>query len=416
MFLTLTLKNLKHMIKNNSILFLFILISQIISIIVVFAVTGMLDATTPQSEDERSEWQKSFNIKIADYSVSDADIFMITLFDKNGKCVFHGTNESEYEKINSLYKEVELYGIHDQMPVNYQTLPTYKSVKNKIKKTLDTAYNYLAYVTVSGYTDKSFFTKYNAFGGHKDFMKSYFPGLVEGEKNIEISITSGIETPFSGYNEGDTIKLNDTEYIISQINQTEQEEEYNNSINININDMDDNFIITKISILVSDDATQKQMGQLSDTIRAEFGDITGNIQDPQPEPLMEKQFNNMIYVVSFILMAVVLLNISRIYTYLLNRRKHTLSVYLICGANKFRIYLICIAEILLIMISAILCGNIIFRFILSDAISMLYPSFTGFFTADKYIMLSGIYLITGWGVMSVSIIPIIRKTAFSLSR
>lgn len=415
MFLTLILKSLKNFIKNNTVLFLFVVISQTVCIIAVFTVSGMIDAVTPVPEDERTEEQKSFQIKIADYSISDDDIFMTALFDKNGKCVYQGIDESESDKIYSRYKEGELYAIHEQMPINYRTLPKYKYVKNKLKRVLDTANGCLVYVTVSGYTDNSFFIRYEAFGGHKDFMKSYFPELAESDNHIEISVTSGINTLLSGHNEGDKIRLNDTEYIISQIRETEQEE-YNNCVRLNLNDMDDNYIISTISILVSNDATQKQMGQILDMIKTEFGDITGNIQEPQPKPLMEKQFNNMIYVISFILMAVVLVNVSRIYTYLLNRRKHTLSVYLICGANKIKIYLICIAEILLITIAAILCGNLIFRYILLDVISMLYPSFTGFFTLEIYVMLSGIYLIMGWSVMSVSIIPVIRKTAFSLSR
>lgn len=416
MFLILTFKNLKHIIKNNTVLFLFIAISQIICIMAVFTVSGMMDAVAPEPEDKRAETEKSFYIGLADWGDSENQIFKTVMFDKNGKCIYQGIDEKEIEKIYDLYKENELVVNNIQIPVNYKTLPKYKDVSNNIKKVLNSAKDYFVYIKVSGYTDSSLFTEYSAFYGDKEFMQSHYPEFALSNKHISLSITSGLETPLFGYEEGDTIKLNNTEYIVASINESAEEEAYDNSLRLNMNDMDEDFLVKNISILITDNATRDQLGQISETINSEFGSLAGDIQNPQPKPLMEKQFNNMIYVISFILMAVVLLNVSRIYTYLLNRRKHTLSVYLICGANKMNIFLICISEVLLIMITAVLFGTLLFNFVLSDLISVLYPTFKEFFTAEIYLMISGLYLMTGLVIMTLSIIPSVRKTAYGLSR
>ena len=58
MWVSLVFKNIKTFMKTKTVLFLFIVVSQIICIIAAFAVAGMVDAVTPEPEDERSDSER----------------------------------------------------------------------------------------------------------------------------------------------------------------------------------------------------------------------------------------------------------------------------------------------------------------------------------------------------------------------
>ena len=179
---------------------------------------------------------------------------------------------------------------------------------------------------------------------------------------------------------------------------------------------DDSFIVTYFRIQVDDALTGDELGHISDLIRSEFSGYTDNIQDPEPKPLIEKQFNNMIYVVSFILMAVMMLNLSRLYTYILAKRKNELTVYSLCGGSKVKIFDIYICEILLTLTVSYVIGFLLFRFAVMGMIGAVYPSFLTFFEPHICAVILGAYIIFGGIVMGLSIAPMINKSVTALRR
>ena len=70
MWIKLIFLNIGNFLKNKPVLFVFIIISQIICIISAFTVAGMMDAVTqpPDVEDDRSIWEKAFQVDFGNYN------------------------------------------------------------------------------------------------------------------------------------------------------------------------------------------------------------------------------------------------------------------------------------------------------------------------------------------------------------
>ena len=163
-------------------------------------------------------------------------------------------------------------------------------------------------------------------------------------------------------------------------------------------------------------SNRKDIAKIQKKIDEVFRDDMPKVEPPEPKPLLEKQFNNMIYVLSFIMIAVVILNISRLYTFIMSTRKKSLAVFSICGASKFTIFAMYISEIFITLLASFIMGFLIFRFGLIGIISSIYPSFLEFFTFKIYLMIFGIYMTVGLIVMTANIIPVVRKSVTDLKK
>ena len=423
MWFALVFKNLKKFIVNRPVLFCFIIISQIACIVTVLTVSGMIDAATPVPTEDRSEYNKSFHIYTADYDNYDDEMMCTKLYDiKTGELIYSGTDESEadkaIEKLGKKYNtsaESLVYSLQEELPGNYKELPKYKDVKNKLKNVLNSANGVLTYAVVSGYTDDTFRYSYSAYRANDDIMKEYFSFFGDNENDIQITKYEGLKDTFWDCSEGDKVKINNKEYIVSSVETVSQNESADTAYKMRISAMDDDFMVCSVSIL-ADNASSKQKKQIYETIQKEFSDLTNDIEEPEPEPLLEKQFNNMIYVVSFIIMAVVLLNISRLYTYILSKRKKILMISSLCGGNRIQIFVMYISEVFVTLAVSYVIGFIIFKYLLSGLIAFLYPSFESFFTADIYLLVFGVYIVLGLLIMTLNIIPMIRKSVMDLKR
>lgn len=418
MWFALVFKNLKKFIMNRPVLFCFIIISQIACIVTVLTVSGMMDAVTPVPTEDRSEYDKSFHIYLANYE--DTGVMYTKFYNTDtGELIYSGTDEREADKVIEKLKkknnDLDISQVEEELPGNYKELPKYKDVKNKLKNVLSSAKGALTYAVVSGYTDDTFRYSYSAYRANDDIMKEYFSFSGDNENDIQITKYEGLKDTFRDCSEGDKVKINNTEYTVSSVETVPYDESSDTAYKMRISDMDDDFMVCSVSIL-ADNASSKQKKQIYETIQKEFLDLTNDIKEPEPEPLLKKQFNNMIYVVSFIIMAVVFLNISRIYTYILSKRKKTLMISSLCGGNRLQMFAIYISEIFITLVVSCIIGFLIFKYLLSGLISCLYPSFESFFTADIYLLVFGVYIVFGLLIMTLNIIPMIRKSVVELKR
>lgn len=414
MWLRLIFLNIRELFRTRPVLFIFIVISQVICIIAAFTVAGMMDAVTqpPDVKDERSDWGKSFQVDLAEYPDNDDDYcFLGTIFDaKTNELVYRGTNQDEMEK----YDNPDYYGGLSSIPSNYDSLPKYGDIKKKIENILSSLGRHYVDMVMTGYTSDDMINYYSV-SGPEGFVKKNYPQLMNGGVEIQRSEPAGVIYA----SEGDKIKLDKTEYTVSSVTVIE-------SIGLKMaseptcwlltENCDDSFIVTYLRIQVDDSLTGDELGHISDMIRNEFSGYTDNIQDPEPKPLIEKQFNNMIYVVSFILMAVMMLNLSRLYTYILAKRKNALAVYSLCGGSKAKIFDIYISEILLTLTVSYVIGFLLFWFVIMNMIGAVYPSFLTFFDLRICALILGAYIIFGGIVMGLSIAPMIRKSVTALRR
>ncbi len=409
MWIKLIFLNIGNFLKNKPVLFVFIIISQIICIISAFTVAGMMDAVTqpPDAEDDRSYWEKSFQVDFTNYNI-DEEKWLATIFDKNsGKMIYRGTDKNIYSK----YEDEQNYiGYLDNLPVNLDELPKYKYVKEKIDRILKAIGSHYLSMHMTGFTPKENFFRYFSISGDE---KQYYPDL--NKNGISFSINEQFTFADIGIKEGDILKLGDTEYKINKISYNEHGNSGTEFYMLS-EDADDDFTVGFLTIQVDDTLTGDELGIISDMIQKEFQGLTTNFEEPKPKPLMEKQFNNMIYVVSFILMAVMMLNLSRLYTYILAKRKNTLCICSLCGGTKAKIFAILLTEIMLILIFSYIIGFLIFRFGIMQMIGTIYPTFLAFFDLRICTIILGSYVLFSAFVMSLCILPIIDKPVNELRK
>lgn len=417
MWAKLTLLNIRNFLKNKPVLFFFIILSQVICIIAAFTVAGMMDVVTkpPDVKDERTDWGRSFQVDLVEYANNaDDEWFRGTFFDsKTNELVYRGTDKDEIEKYeNSDVTDAgKYYGELTVLPLNYYELPRYGNIKGKIEKILSSVGQHYVDMVLTGFTSQDMIDYYSV-SGPESYVKNNYPKLKDGGVKLYL----GKPTNIINASVGDKLKLDSTEYTVDYIEQKPLRGDIEPLCWLLTEYCDDSFIVTYFRIQVDDTLAGDELGHISDLIKNEFSEYTDNIQDPEPKPLMEKQFNNMIYVISFLLMAVMMLNLSRLYTYILAKRKNALSVYSLCGASQIKIFVVCILEILLTLIFSYMCGFLIFRFIVMELIGKVYPSFLVFFDLKICIIILGSYILFGSIVMGLNILPMVRKSVSQLRK
>ncbi|MBQ9673964.1 MAG: ABC transporter permease [Ruminococcus sp.] len=415
---TLLFKNIKSFVKNKPLLFFFIIISQIVCILSTFSVAGMIDSTTPQPEDNRANWEKTLYIYFHEQDPNgeaDDDPMYFVAFDrKTGKMIDSGTDEKKARK----YDDYDSFFLQESnLPIGYEDLPKYSDVKDKVNRVLSKYKKNIDSFYLAGYINKTYINRFMAISGSKDFYKSWdCENLIGEAKSINLYTVKDLDLLFSKHKKGDKIKLQNTEYNVSKVKNYGREDDFHNNCVLNIEDTDDNFIVDDIAIKLNENLSQEKINEINKNIMKEFGNIAPTITPPTPKPLLEKQFNNMIYVVSIIIILVVLLNISRLYTYILSKRKKSLAVFALCGGNKPQMFLMYLLEVFITLAGSFLIGFLIFHFGLLHLIAIMYPSFEAFFTAKIYLTVFGIYVGIGLLIMSINILPIVIKSVVDLKR
>lgn len=429
MWVILIFKNILNFIRTKPLLFVFIIISQVICIVAVFSVSGMIDSLTPRPTDDRSDWEKAFVIhfgtggKLYVDSIED-DIGIVQIYDeKTGDFLYSGWENTE--EYNSLVDSIGFdnmsdgskYAVFLKYGPDYSSCPKYKDIKKKLDNVIKVAGNALNDGLVTGYADDTYTVEYSAVFGTDEYIGTIYPELTGNDKCIGLTVSDKYKVPFYECKNGDKVKIGNTEYTVSEVIKCDSEKEFGISLaDILLSSVDDDFIVDSIIIHLTDDVTNKQIVKISDTIKKEFSDINIGVKEPEPKPLLEKQFNNMIYVVSIIIIGVILLNISRLYTYMLSKRKNTLMVFGLCGASKIRMFAIYFVEVILTFAISCIIGYLLFNYCLLNVISVLYPNFEFFFNAKVYMSVFGAYMGFGLLIMGLNIIPMVRKTVVDLKR
>lgn len=414
--------NIRELMRHKPFLFLFIIVSQIICIMAAFTVAGMMDAVTkpPEVKDERSDWDRSFCLDFAVYSTMEDkntqyDNKQVLVVDRmENKIVYYGTNPNpkeiaQYEGDDS--PEESRYALElCSLPSNRNTMPRYRDVKEKISRVIQKIGHHYVGMKMTGFTNDSLMLHYSALSGtnRKDTPDDIRDNLT-ALKEHGIRIYSGTPVSVITPSIGDTLTLSQTEYTVREVKRIKDSAW--TSADLLTEDADEDFIVCFLMFMVDDTLVGNELGEVSDMIQKEFQGMTSSFDNPKPKPLMEKQFNNMIYVVSFILMAVMLLNLSRLYTYIFAKRKNAMAVYALCGGSKVRIFDICLSEILLTLVFSYLCGFLLFRFAVMEWIGTIYPSFLTFFDGRICAMILGAYILSGGVMMGLNLLPMIRKSA-----
>lgn len=422
MWILLMVKNIKHFILNKPVMFIFIILSQIVCVITILTITGMMYSITPDPQDERGYFDKMFLINFEHYDYQenslDQQAMYYYLFDiKENKYVYTGTDSQKANEIEKEYyergnKEIEQYGdiIHPlssysiPVPSDYDSLPLYGSIKEKIYNILNESHEYIYQFYLNGYIGNSVDISFTAEDGSVEYMSQYNNDIISDQNLIKVRKSSYAETPYKNIKEGEMIDVGGKSFRVSNI--TEQEYGLGQTIfKFLLRNTGEDFKISSISLIIKDTAELPQIEQIKAAIDRNFGG-KADIEVPQPKPLLEKQFNNMIYVISAIILVVILLNVMRFYAFVISLRKRSINVFAVCGAGKRKLFVIYVSEILITMCLSFIAGLLLFQFVLISIISRIYPSFEDIFNINTYLFFFGVYMLIGIVIIMLNIMPL----------
>ena len=420
MWLSLIFKNLKSFVHTKPVLFLFIIISQVVCVTASLAVAGMVNAVTPVPQDDRGYSALSFYIDFEDHPNSSAEsVRCVSIFDlKEKKFLYIGEDNEAAARIRKEHQNhISECGYIARTSDTKQNL--YKDMKKKIYSVLQTCSRELSYWEIGGgiEEDNTGTVGYLAVSADDEWMEKYRPYLYGERNKIQIARNKYYESKYQALAVGEDIKIYNTEYTVSKIVEKQIEPlDISTVIELNAKAVDDEFTVHWIAFTLKNETDQSGIAKVSAAITKNFGDMSPKIDEPQPPPLMEKQFNNMVYVLAFIIMVVVLLNISRLYSYIMSARVKALAVYSLCGSSKIKSFIVYISEIILLMLMSFFLGAVLFHFVLIAPVSQVFPSFSEFFTFNIYLKIFGMYIVSGLIIMALSLIPFVTRSITSLTK
>ncbi len=385
-FLGLIFKDLKMFIKNKTWLFIFLVISQIVcsmAIILVCGLTNQAYTNNEKLDDKSREFSFSY------YRYSD-----------NAPLVNVG--EVSFSVLSDETKLIDM-----------------KTAKKNITQLIDFLGEDFSVANICGNADipktemdyGSFITVWNNDAINRvydDEMKDFY---FTDKKVVAVSSDNYKEMYNIDIKAGDKITIKGTEYTVKY-----EESAYINTV-IPYNAIPDDYLAGRVSIYLSDQITEQRRDEIKGKILELFGNgIADTLVVPEVIDLQDQQFNNMIYVITAIIILIVLMNIGRVYSYILSQQKQSLAIMSICGATKFKLYIIYITEIIMSLVLTFGIGLLIFHTLLIQPLSVFFNTFTEFFTFDIYKIIFAVYFAAALIIISFNIIPFTSKTSVDMER
>lgn len=400
--LSITFKNIKKFIQHKPFLFAFLVISQIVCVIVVFLVCGFVDNANRESKIIQ-EGLNVFNVDVTNAGngldgyiegwSSDAGT---TYTDSNGK----------------IYTEEEAKANNMKYPDGYFSDVCYfKNFKSKMAEFIEILGDNYSGFTIFGQVNDSLATQKFSSGGSTDNsdVSEEIKNFQKSNENILRISKSDCESEFGKEPViGDKVKLGNKEYTISIIDENVA------YINIPYNTIPDDFIISYIWVYTVEPCTPKESAEISEKIKELFQ--TEYFDPPEPRVLDEVQNIQLAYGITAAVIIMIILNISRVYSYVLTYRKKPFAIMNICGASKRKIFLIYLVELMLTLIVTFGIALLIFHTLILQPIAVSYPNFLISMTLQTYLIIFGIYFVIAVLIMSLTISRFISKSAVEMER
>lgn len=400
--LSITFKNIKKFIQHKPFLFAFLVISQIVCVIVVFLVCGFVDNANRESKIIQ-EGLNVFNVDVTNAGngldgyiegwSSDAGT---TYTDSNGK----------------IYTEEEAKANNMKYPDGYFSDVCYfKNFKSKMAEFIEILGDNYSGFTIFGQVNDSLAAQKFSSGGSTDNsdVSEEIKNFQKSNENILRISKSDCESEFGKEPViGDKVKLGNKEYTISIIDENVA------YINIPYNTIPDDFIISYIWVYTVEPCTPKESAEISEKIKELFQ--TEYFDPPEPRVLDEVQNIQLAYGITAAVIIMIILNISRVYSYVLTYRKKPFAIMNICGASKRKIFLIYLVELMLTLIVTFGIALLIFHTLILQPIAVSYPNFLISMTLQTYLIIFGIYFVIAVLIMSLTISRFISKSAVEMER
>lgn len=378
---------------------LFLLTVQIVCCVAVFISCGMaynLNYVEEQEVTHRDfslSFEKNSDISGAAHVKNDlgeiTDVFFSDGRSANGERRYTWEHEGTIpvgesrEKINEFVEEIKKFGIRKMC------LYLYSSKITNLKESY--AYEYTSQIPG--------FQKYdNNTASYVDSIANVLlaPVTVNGERN-----------PLCPYDVGGTYELGGKTFKCVG--------EYKFYF-IPYNVIPDEFVIHSITVVFENKIYQSDINSIIDSANSIFGSDINEIFAPEPYEPMALQLSTMLFVISIVVMIIIILAISKLYSFVLAERKKTLAIMRLCGCRRGETHTVYMLEIILTMLLSLTVGFLIFRFILLEPISAMYPSFEDFYRPMVYPIILGAYFLISVAVMMISIIPSTKATIADMKK
>ncbi len=395
--LSVVFKNIQKFIKDKSFLFAFLTLSQIICVIAIMLACCIFDNAN-RSERIIKEGNTQFNFVLTGHD----DIEVYT--DGEGRYYIGDGKELSEEEIEELE--------NSKYPDGYfSKYSTYKDFKVKM--------NELIQFLGDDYESFSFFGAFNDTRGSLSFSSGPpSEGIQKELKEFDESTDHILRLDPEVYEEvfgkivkvGDKVDLYGTEYTVAI---TEQNVAL---LNIPYAVVEDDFKIISVWAHTKSICSAERCDEIKRKIQELFELNDDKVYPPEPRQLQELQNVNLAYGVTAAVILMLLLNISRIYMYVLSCRKKSLAVMSICGADKARLFAVYMIELMASLIVTFIIGAVLFHMLILPPMAELYPNFLKFISPRVYITVFGLYVIVALIIISLTVSNFITKSSAEMER
>lgn len=331
------LQNLKSFITKKTVIFVFFMLAQIVTLIGVLVTFNYLEQEISTQKSYYDD-MRTYTVMLSDSSDTDKKLSDIL-------------NKCDY--IQHIYT------------VSFLTPTTAEDEINN---------EYRIYGEYYGKSGLKFNVALGSYLSETD--------ISDGNKNIVIPASF-----MTDFNIGDTYSLNGSNYKIIGSST-------DGNFHIPFNSTDDKYQISGVCVTTDRELNSSEANQFKNTLSDIFSEA--DVISPSGEYGSEfNSFKTVMFII-ILLMCLGIFNLSYLYTFILEQRKKQYAVFQICGCTKLKGAFIYLGEILIISTAAYTVSAVLFKFavlplvILADSMTvyaMSVYSYVFLFTAYILIML-----------------------------
>lgn len=130
---------------------------------------------------------------------------------------------------------------------------------------------------------------------------------------------------------------------------------------------------------------------------------------PEPRSLIDDQINHTFYAFSFIIVMIVVINLSMYFKYIINIRKKQIRILFICGAQRSQIETIYRLEAATELIIGYGIAYLIYNYLLLDIIVKYYPNFKDYYSDKLYLVTLLLYILGSMLILFLTLDPYVKK-------
>ena len=388
MYIKFAFKNLKNMILKQPLSFVVIILTQIFAAVSIFLSYGLIQNTNA-IQGEVSEINRRFEIQL--FKVDESTIS----YDKYGNIEAESIQMSYYEFTEKFNKLLEF--INEEKDCHY------------VKGDLELGNE--QYTMQGGY-----FYSRQKYDEMVEFSRKYsvpevftYENYINGDNVVEVS--------YDNYSceENQIIDINGEKYTVIQSYKRKNIYDIglSSTFNFTYKSMPKTATFRWAYVVLDDIPTQQRIEEINNKIQEIFGSDTP-VTLPAVPDLLTVQFNRISYSISFAVILIIVLNVSFVYMYVLEKRKNWLYVMKFCGCKQKQCIMIFMLEILLIVAACLLAGTLIFKYGMFPYFAKMYPAFSLIFNTKAYLFICLSYMLLSIFIIFSVVQPFVKQTIISI--